>query len=109
MEDVGFPGMVRYTALFIGIALVGAFFLLTARLPPKKWNSDMTWFDFKLFKNRGFAFYALGSYFVMWGLWAPFDFLPSMAQLSGMSDSLALYLIAIVKSVFPNLFYHRQG
>jgi predicted MFS family arabinose efflux permease len=80
MEDVGFPGMVRYTALFIGIALVGAFFLLTARLPPKKWNSDMTWFDFKLFKNRGFAFYVLGSYFVMWGLWAPFDFLPSMAQ-----------------------------
>ncbi|KUL83543.1 hypothetical protein ZTR_10578 [Talaromyces verruculosus] len=62
MEDVGFPGMVRYTALFIGIALVGAFFLLSARLPPKKWNSDTT----------------------------------CMAQLSGMSDSLALYLIAIV-------------
>lgn len=97
MEDVGFPGMVRYTALFLGVALVGTFFLLSARLPPKKWNPDMTWFDFKLFKNRGFAFYALGSYFVMWGLWAPFDFLPSMAQLSGMSDSLALYLIAIVK------------
>ena len=30
MEDVGFPGMVRYTALFIGIALVGAFFLVSA-------------------------------------------------------------------------------
>ncbi|KAJ5128038.1 hypothetical protein N7448_008817, partial [Penicillium atrosanguineum] len=98
MEDVGFNGMVRYTALFIGIALVGAFFLLSARLPPKKWDSEMAWFDFTLFKNRGFAFYALGSYFVMWGLWAPFDYLPSMAQLSGMSDSLALYLIAIVNA-----------
>lgn len=97
MEDVGFNGMVRYTALFVGIILIGAFFLVSARLPPKKWNSDMAWFDFTLFKNRGFAFYALGSYFVMWGLWAPFDYLPSMAQLSGMSDSLALYLIAIVK------------
>lgn len=97
MEDVGFNGMVRYTALFIGIALVGAFFLLSARLPPKKWDPETTWIDFKLFKNRGFAFYALGSYFVMWGLWAPFDYLPSMAQLSGMSDSLALYLLAIVK------------
>jgi predicted MFS family arabinose efflux permease len=97
MEDVEFNGMVRYTALFIGIALVGAFFLLSARLPPRKWDSEMAWIDFKLFKDRGFAFYALGSYFVMWGLWAPFDYLPSMAQLSGMSDSLALYLIAIVK------------
>ncbi|KAB8200272.1 major facilitator superfamily domain-containing protein [Aspergillus parasiticus] len=96
MEDVGFNGMVRYTALFIGIALVGAFFLLSARLPPKKWDPETTWIDFKLFKNRGFAFYALGSYCVMWGLWAPFDYLPSMAQLSGMSDSLALYLLAIV-------------
>ncbi|KAJ5539766.1 hypothetical protein N7513_008098 [Penicillium frequentans] len=98
MEDVGFNGMVRYTALFVGIILIGAFFLVSARLPPKKWNSDMAWFDFTLFKNRGFAFYALGSYFVMWGLWAPFDYLPSMAQLSGMSDSLALYLIAIVNA-----------
>lgn len=96
MQDVGFNGMVRYTALFIGIALIGAFFLITARLPPKKWNSEMAWFDLKLFKNKGFAFYALGSYFVMWGLWAPFDYLPSMAQMSGMSDSLSLYLIAIV-------------
>ncbi|KAJ5279448.1 hypothetical protein N7478_004820 [Penicillium angulare] len=96
MQDVGFNGMVRYTALFIGIALIGAFFLITARLPPKKWNSDVAWFDLKLFKNKGFAFYALGSYFVMWGLWAPFDYLPSMAQMSGMSDSLSLYLIAIV-------------
>ncbi|KAJ5643634.1 uncharacterized protein N7484_006141 [Penicillium longicatenatum] len=98
MEDVGFNGMVRYTALFVGIILIGAFFLVTARLPPKKWNSEMAWIDFTLFKNRGFAFYAIGSYFVMWGLWAPFDYLPSMAQLSGMSDSLALYLIAIVNA-----------
>lgn len=97
MEDVGFNGMIRYTALFLGIILVGAFFLLSARLPPKKWDSEMAWIDFRVFQNRGFAFHCLGSYLVMWGLWAPFDYLPSMAQLSGMSDSLALYLLAIVK------------
>ncbi|KAH2701057.1 hypothetical protein KXW03_004883 [Aspergillus fumigatus] len=98
MEDVGFNGMIRYTALFLGIILVGAFFLLSARLPPKKWDSEMAWIDFRVFQNRGFAFYCLGSYLVMWGLWAPFDYLPSMAQLSGMSDSLALYLLAIVNA-----------
>ena len=83
MKDVGFNGMVRYTALFIGIALAGSFFLLSARLPPKKWDSDVAWIDVTLFKDRGFAFYALGSYLVMWGLWAPFDFLPSMARSGG--------------------------
>ncbi|PLB37086.1 putative MFS transporter [Aspergillus candidus] len=98
MQDVGFEGMVRYTALFIGIALVASFFLLSARLPPKKWDSDVACIDVTLFKERGFAFYALGSYFVMWGLWAPFDFLPSMALLGGMEESLAIYLIAIVNA-----------
>lgn len=97
MEDVGFESMVRYTALFVGITLVGACVLITARVPPKKWDSNMKWVDVMLFKDRGFAFYVLGSYFVMWGLWAPFDFLPSMAILSGTSDSFALYLISIVK------------
>ena len=97
MKDVGFNGMVRYTALFIGIALAGSFFLLSARLPPKKWDSDVAWIDVTLFKDRGFAFYALGSYLVMWGLWAPFDFLPSMARSGGMEDSLSIYLIAIMK------------
>lgn len=98
MEDVGFEGMVRYTALFMGIALVGACLLLQARLPPKKWNPDLKWVDVTLFKDRGFAYYVLGSYLVMWGLWAPFDFLPSMAELSGTSDSMALYLISIVNA-----------
>lgn len=97
MQDVGFPGMVRYTALLIGITLAGATLLVSARLPPKKWDSKTAWIDLKLFTNKGFAFYAVGSYFIMWGLWAPFDYLPSMAQLSGLSESLSIYLISIVK------------
>ncbi|PIG88339.1 hypothetical protein AARAC_001371 [Aspergillus arachidicola] len=95
MEDVDFNGMVRYTALFIGIALVGAFFLLSARLPPKKRDPETTWIDFKLFKNRGFAFYALGSYFVMWGLWAHFDY---------HSSNAGLIVFAVVYGFFSGAF-----
>lgn len=32
-----------------------------------------------------------------WGLWAPFDYLPSMAAHEGFSPTLALYLISIIK------------
>ncbi|KAE8340295.1 hypothetical protein BDV24DRAFT_175380 [Aspergillus arachidicola] len=95
MEDVNFNGMVRYTALFIGIALVGAFFLLSACLPPKKRDPETTWIDFKLFKNRGFAFYALGSYFVMWGLWAHFDY---------HSSNAGLIVFAVVYGFFSGAF-----
>lgn len=57
--------MVRYTALFTGILLVIACSLVTARLPPKKWDSKLGWVDFTLFKDKGFALYTIGAYLVM--------------------------------------------
>lgn len=114
-QQVGFYGAVRYTALLIGILLAATCFLVKSRLPRKTWNPDLKWFDVSLFKDRVFLLYTFGSYFVMfvpsssvkflmlilgrWGLWAPFDYLPSMAQGAGFSTTNALYLISIVKSV----------
>lgn len=65
LGEVGFAGMVRYAALFIGILLAFACFLVTARLPKKKWNSNLKWVDFALFKDGGFALYTIGAYLVM--------------------------------------------
>lgn len=114
MQSVGFAGTLRYTALFMGIIFIIACFLLTARLPRKKWDRDSKWVDFALFKDKSFALYTLGAYLVMlvpaylqqcqkltylrWGLWAPFDYLSLMAaKTAGFSPDLALYLIAIMK------------
>lgn len=63
--DIGFYGAVRYTALFIGILLTISCCLITARLPSKPWSSKGKWVDFTLFKDKSFALYTIGSFFVM--------------------------------------------
>lgn len=65
IEDVGFNGAVRYTALFIGIMLASSCIMVRGRLPKKPWNNKTPWFDVTLFKDKPFAFYTLGSFLVM--------------------------------------------
>ncbi|OQD73365.1 hypothetical protein PENDEC_c015G00885 [Penicillium decumbens] len=97
--EVGFYGVVRYTALLVGILLAASCFMVTSRLPRKQWDGKAKWFDLTLFKEKQFALYSLGAFFVMWGLWGPFDYLPSMAQEeANFSPELALYLISILNA-----------
>ena len=63
--DIGFYGAVRYTALLIGILLAISCCFITARLPPKPWNSKGKWIDVTLFKDRSFALYTVGSFLIM--------------------------------------------
>ena len=65
MQDIGFPGALRYTALLMGILLLTACFLVRARLPRKKWDTKTKWFDVTLFKDKSFALYTMGSWLVM--------------------------------------------
>ncbi|KAF2008042.1 putative MFS transporter [Amniculicola lignicola CBS 123094] len=97
-EDVGFHGAVRYTALFIGILLFISCCLIKSRLPKKKWNSKLPWLDVSLFKNPAFALYTAGSFFVMWGLFGPFDFLLYMGRKRGFSYPMAVYLVSILNA-----------
>jgi MFS family permease len=64
-REVGFKGAVRYTALFIGVLLAASCFMVTSRMPTKKWNPDLKWFDLGMFKNKQFAVYTVGSFLVM--------------------------------------------
>ncbi|MCJ1384951.1 hypothetical protein MMC17_008069 [Xylographa soralifera] len=99
IADVGFAGAMRYTALFIGILLAVACFLIKARLPKKEWNPNLKWFDFSLLINKSFGLYTLGAFLVMWGLWAPFDYISSYAlSTGGFTPSLAIYLISIINA-----------
>ena len=65
IQDLGFAGAMRYNALFIGILLVAACVFVRARLPRKKWNPDLRWFDFKLLITKSFGLYTLGAFLVM--------------------------------------------
>ncbi|KAH8882002.1 MFS general substrate transporter [Thozetella sp. PMI_491] len=98
IDAVGFNGAIRYTALFTGLLLAASCFMIRSRLPRKKWDARTKWLDLSLFRQKPFAFFVGGSYLLMWGLWAPFDFLPSHGLQSGLSPSLSLYLISIINA-----------
>ncbi|KAI9743215.1 MAG: hypothetical protein M1818_003061 [Claussenomyces sp. TS43310] len=99
MDDIGFAGALRYTALLIGILQVIACALVTCRVPRKGWDGRTAWVNFRLFTDRGFSLYTAGAFLLMLGLWGPFDFLSSMAKSTAdFSDSLALYLIALINA-----------
>ena len=66
IAHIGFARTFRYTALFIGVLLTISCALVTARLPRKKWNYDLRWVDFSLFKDKLFALYTLGAYLVVY-------------------------------------------
>jgi hypothetical protein len=65
MDRVGFYGAIRYTALMIGILMLASCFLITSRLPRKKWDWDVKWFDLTLFREKQFAIFTTGAFFGM--------------------------------------------
>ncbi|KAI1501365.1 major facilitator superfamily domain-containing protein [Biscogniauxia marginata] len=97
-EKVGFHGAVRYSTLLIGVLLAASSFMVRARLPRRKWDPNSKWVDLTLFKQKQFSLYAAGSFFVMWGLWGPLNFISSMALNAGFPPTLAIYLISIVNA-----------
>jgi MFS family permease len=50
------------------------------------------------FKNGAYSFQVAGLFFVSWGIFTPFFYLPTYAQQHGMSVGLSFYLIAILNS-----------
>ncbi|KAL9081760.1 MAG: hypothetical protein Q9159_007051 [Coniocarpon cinnabarinum] len=96
--EVGFNGAIRYTALLVGILLAGSAFLVKGRLPRKKWDWKAKWFEFRLFSDPKFAAYTSGCFLVMWGLWAPFDFVSSFANSQGFPAELSVALISIINA-----------
>ncbi|GKZ21763.1 ubiquitin-protein ligase asr1 [Aspergillus brasiliensis] len=65
IDDVGFYGAVRYTALLVGIMLAIACLLVRSRLPRKEWNGKAAWIDLTLLKETAFGLYTAGAFFIM--------------------------------------------
>ncbi|KAH8593313.1 major facilitator superfamily domain-containing protein [Bisporella sp. PMI_857] len=104
IRDHGFPAAVRWTGLLLGILLLIANICVSSPFPPKgvqkKENAGL-----KAFKSLPWGFFVLGSFFTIWGIFAPLNYLPEMAALNGMSLDLTEYTVSVANagSVFGRI------
>ncbi|KAG4440082.1 hypothetical protein IFR05_004425 [Cadophora sp. M221] len=98
IKKVGFPSAVRWSALIVGLTGAFACVLIHPRLPRKKWDSHICFIDFSLFKQATFSVYCIGTFLVIWGLFAPWNYLPSMSLSHGFTQDLAIYTIVILNA-----------
>ncbi|KAH7409015.1 putative MFS transporter [Cadophora sp. MPI-SDFR-AT-0126] len=98
IQKVGFPRAVRWSALVVGLTSALACTLIHPRLPKKKWDSHVCFIDFYLFRQALFSVYCIGSFLVIWGLFAPWNYLPSMSLSHGFTEDLAIYTTVILNA-----------
>ncbi|KAM5432747.1 hypothetical protein MferCBS31731_007371 [Microsporum ferrugineum] len=104
IEEVGFASAVRWTALMQGILLIIANVLCSSPFPPlsksaptEKGVDAPRSSGIQGFKSWPWAFFILGCFFTMWGLFAPLNYLPEMAALHGFGY-FAQYTLAIANA-----------
>lgn len=64
IEEIGFTGAMRYTALFIGILEAFMCALIKSRLPRKKWDPNLKWFELGMLIDKKFGTYTVGAFLV---------------------------------------------
>jgi hypothetical protein len=65
IPKIGFSNAIRVNALVVAVAGLISCLLMRTRLPTKKWDSEAKFLDFALFKQRIFAIYCVGTFFVV--------------------------------------------
>ncbi|RAL08476.1 MCT family MFS transporter [Aspergillus homomorphus CBS 101889] len=110
-ESLGFGWSVRIIGFLILFMVLISLATIKERLPPRRGAILLP----SAFTNRPYTLTTLGLFFMMWGLFTPFFYLPQYAQLHGMSASLSSYLIAILNAasacgrVLPGLLADKLG
>lgn len=98
IAKVGFPSAVRWTALMLGVLLAIACVCISSPFPPKGLG-DRKRGDVSAFKDPSWLGFTLGAFFIVWGLFAPFNYLPLQSSTSaGFSSRLSFYTVAITNA-----------
>ncbi|KAK4241527.1 hypothetical protein C8A03DRAFT_30249 [Achaetomium macrosporum] len=114
-DQIGFRATLRYTALMIGIMLAIAIILVSSPLPPKGLAGRRSLISLAPFKRPTFLLFVSGCFFVYWGLFGPFDYLPLFASGDSATASIALYTVSIINAasipgrILPNMYSDRVG
>jgi MFS family permease len=99
----------------IGIMLAIAILLVSSPLPPKGLAGRRSLISLAPFKRRTFLLFVSGCFFVYWGLFGPFDYLPLFASADPATADIALYTVSIINAasipgrILPNMYSDRVG
>jgi len=114
LPKIGFPWTMRVAAFAILGILIIANVTLKSRLPPTPHPFVFGAF-IKPLREPPFALMVLGSFFLFFGFFLPYNFVILQAEAIGMSRSLSAYLVAILNgaSIFgrtiPPYLADRRG
>ncbi|EXJ83522.1 hypothetical protein A1O1_07145 [Capronia coronata CBS 617.96] len=92
--SLGFGWAVRIVGFLVLALCLTACLTVKARLPPRKGRYLLV----HAFKHPVYTVQVVGMFFVWWGLFVPFFFLPAYSEAQGMGLDLAIYTLAILNS-----------
>ncbi|KAJ4163990.1 hypothetical protein LMH87_005683 [Akanthomyces muscarius] len=114
IPQIGFPWTIRVVAfLFLGLLVVSNL-TIKSRLPPKPRPFVLQEY-LDTFKDVKMVLTIVGSFFFMWGMFLPFNYILLQAQAAGMTQKLVPYLLPILNAisifgrVLPGLAADRFG
>lgn len=95
---IGFPWMMRTMAFIFLALMLTACLTVKSRLPPRP--RPFVFMEYvRGFKEPPFALTVAGLFFLMMGLFLPFNYILLQAEAAGMSPSLIPYLLPILNAV----------
>ncbi|KAJ5108444.1 Major facilitator superfamily domain general substrate transporter [Penicillium angulare] len=110
-ERLGFGWSVRIVGFIILFMVLIGMVTLKERLPPRRGKVLLP----KAFTRAPYTLVTLGMFFMMWGQFTPFFYLPQYAQSHGMGLQLSSYLLSILNAasvfgrILPGIVADRFG
>lgn len=110
-ESLGFGWSVRIVGFIILVMVLIAMATVRERLPPRRGKIMLP----AAFTRAPYTLITLGIFFMMWGLFTPFFYLPQYAQSHGMEPQLSSYLLSILNAgsvpgrILPGIIADKIG
>ncbi|RPA81746.1 MFS transporter [Ascobolus immersus RN42] len=96
LEPHGFSNTLRYTAAMMAGLMAIACACISSPFPPKGWVARRGVVSLESFKKKEYLLFCIGAFFVFWGLFGPFDYLPQQTSQTPKLSSLSIYSIVIL-------------
>ena len=96
-DKVGYAWATRIVGFLCLVLLVPSCVFVVPRLPPRKGNLGNE--DFKaMFQDKGYLIFVGAMFFVLWGLFIPFYYIPIYGLSHGMSQRMSDNLVVTLNA-----------